>query len=108
MKVGKPFGVSQANVIFVQFTNAVNEVNAEVFNVGTGSYLTAEGPTQPGWTWVECDVADSEAEPLVYFRTSGEVTVRLQAGAEGVGFDQFVLSPARFLENPPADAIVEK
>ncbi len=108
MKVGAPFGVSQANVIWVQFTDAVDKANNEVFNVGTGSYLTAEGPTQQGWTWVECDVADSEAEPLVYFRTSGEVTVRLQAGMEGVGFDQLLLSPARFLEQPPAEPIVEK
>jgi len=108
MKVGAPFGVSQANVIWVQFTDAVDEANQEILNVGTGSYLTAEGPTQEGWTWVECDRADSEAEPLVYFRTSGEVTVRLQAGAEGVGFDQFLLSPARFLELPPVEPIVEK
>ena len=108
MKVGAPFGVSQANVIFVQFTNAVDEANQEIFNVGTGSYLTAEGPAQEGWTWVECDRADSEAEPLVYFKTSGEVTVRLQAGMEGVGFDQFLLSSGRFLEQSPAEPIVEK
>jgi len=57
---------------------------------------------------VECDRADSEAEPLVYFGVSGEVTVRLQAGMEGVGFDQFLLSPDRFLNQPPTEAIVEK
>lgn len=108
MKVGAPFGVSQANIIYVQFTDAVDEANQEILNVGTSSYLTAEGPTQEGWTWVECDRADSEAEPLVYFTVNGEVTVRLQAGAEGVGFDQFVLSPARFLEFPPVEAIIEK
>ncbi len=108
MKVGAPFGVSQANVIFVQFTDAVDAADQEILNVGTGSYLTAEGPTQPGWTWVECDRADSEAEPLVYFRIRGEVTVRLQAGMEGVGFDQFLLSSGRFLEQPPAEPIVEK
>lgn len=108
MKVGEPFGVSQANIMFVQFTDAVDEANQEILNVGTGSYLTAEGPTQQGWTWVECDRADSEAEPLVYFTTSGEVTVRLQAGAEGVGFDQFLLSSDRFLDQPPTEPIVEK
>lgn len=108
MKVGEPFGVSQANVIFAQFTDAVDEANNEILNVGTGSYLTAEGPTQLGWAWVECDRADSEAEPLVYFRNDGEVTVRLQAGMEGVGFDQFLLSPDRFLERSPTEPIVEK
>ena len=33
--------------------------------------------------------------PHVRFRTSGEITVRVQAGMEGVGFDQFLLGPAR-------------
>ncbi len=45
---------------------------------------------------------------MIYFGTSGEVTVRLQAGMEGVGLDQFLLSPARFLEKAPTEAIVEK
>jgi hypothetical protein len=45
---------------------------------------------------------------LIFFRTGGEVTVRLQAGMEGVGFDQVVLSPARFLAKPPAEVVVRK
>jgi hypothetical protein len=45
---------------------------------------------------------------LVRFGKSGEVTVRMQAGQEGVGFDQFLLSPERFLEQPPTEAIVRK
>ena len=44
----------------------------------------------------------------VRFRTSGEITVRVQAGMEGVGFDQFLLSPARFLNRPPSEAVVPK
>lgn len=108
MKVGTPKGKSQANVVWVQFSDAVDEANNELFKPGTGSYLTAEGPTQEGWTWVECDRADSEAEPLVYFGVNGEVTVRLQAGMEGVGFDQFLLSPDRFLNQSPTEAVVEK
>jgi hypothetical protein len=32
----------------------------------------------------------------------------MQAGMEGVGFDQFLLSPAQFLEKPPSEAIVKK
>ena len=109
MKVGAPKGESRANVLWVQFSEAVDKANKEVFKPGTGSYLTAQGPAREGWTWVGCDVADPKAsEPLIYFRTSGEVTVRLQAGMEGVGFDQFLLSPARFLEQPPADAVVQK
>lgn len=104
MKVGAPKGQSQANVLWVQFTDAVDQAGREVLKPGTADFLTAQGPTQQGWNWVGCESSDRR----VRFRTSGEVTVRLQAGMEGVGFDQFVLSPARFLEAPPADAIVQK
>jgi hypothetical protein len=34
--------------------------------------------------------------------------VGVQAGMEGVGFDQFLLSPARFLERPPSQTVVPK
>ncbi|HJS18722.1 MAG TPA: hypothetical protein VJ785_08230 [Anaerolineales bacterium] len=106
MKVGEPKGRSTANVIWVQFSDSFNQANEETFRAGTESYLTAQGPEQPGWTWVGCD--DESSSPLVYFGKDGEVTVRIQAGAEGVGFDQFVLSPANFLNAPPTDAIVVK
>ena len=104
MKVGAPKGKSQANVLWVQFSDAVDQANKEVFKPGTGSYLTARGPTREGWTWVGCESSES----LVHFRTGGEVTVRVQAGMEGVGFDQFLLSPARFLKHPPSETIVKK
>jgi hypothetical protein len=104
MKVGEPKGKSQANMVWVQFSDAVDKANKEVLKPGTGSYLTAQGPAQPGWAWVGCEAP----EPLIRFSTSGEVTVRVQAGMEGVGFDQFLLSPARFLQGPPSDAVVTK
>jgi hypothetical protein len=93
----------------VQFSDAVNADNQEVFAPGTESYLTAQGPKQEGWTWVGCDLEDAgPAESLITFRTSGNVTVYMQAGMEGVGFDQLVLSPTQFLEQPPAEAVVTK
>jgi len=107
MKVGPPKGKSQANLVFVQFTDAVNQANADVLKPGTGDYLSARGPVREGWSWVGCDQADPKAKSLVSFRTN-EVSVRLQAGMEGVGFDQVVLSPARFLEKPPSEAVVAK
>jgi len=39
---------------------------------------------------------------------SNEATVRIQAGMEGVGLDQILLSPARFLEQGPPEAVVAK
>lgn len=109
MKVGAPKGESQANMLWVQFSGAVDNANKQVYKPGTGSYLTATGPTRQGWAWVGCDaVGSASPETLITFRTSGEVTVRLQAGMEGVGFDQVLLSPARFLKQPPTEAIVKK
>jgi hypothetical protein len=109
MKVGKPKGKSQANMLYVQFTGAVDRAGKDVLRPGTGSYLVARGPAREGWTWVGCDPADAGASgPHVIFRAGGEVTVRLQAGMEGVGFDQVLLSPARFLHGPPAEAVVAR
>lgn len=104
MKVGAPKGESQANVLWVQSTGAVDKANREVLRPGTGSYLTAQGPTQPGWAWVGCDGPESP----IYFQSGGEVTVYLQAGMEGVGFDQVLLSPARYLTSPPSEPVVRK
>ena len=109
MKVVTPKGKSQANMLWVQFSDAVDKTDQDVFKAGTGSYLTAHGPGREGWIWVGCGLAGPKwSEPLIYFRNSGEVTVRLQAGMEGVGFDQFLLSPAQFLEKPPSAAVVPK
>jgi hypothetical protein len=108
MKVGTPGGRSQANMVWVQFTGAVDEAGETVLAPRTRSYLTARGPTTVGWTWVACDPEGSGMDQLVRFGSTGEATVRIQAGMEGVGFDQFVLSPARYLENPPSRAVVPK
>ena len=102
-----PKGVSTANKLFVQFTGAVDKANKETLQPSTASYLTAQGPTTVGWTWVGCDPA-SGGDQLVRFKSSGDVTVRVQGGAEGVGFDQFILSPARFLDKAPTEAVVSK
>ena len=59
MKVGKPKGKSQANLLYVQATNAVDRGGREVFKPGTGSYLAAQGPAREGWTWVACDPVES-------------------------------------------------
>jgi len=110
MKVGTPKGKSKANMVWVQFSDAVDKSNKEVLKPGTASYLTAEGPTKEGWAWVSCDLEESKSleQSLVRFKTSGEVTVRIQAGMEGVGFDQFLLSPTQYLEKPPVEAMVKK
>ncbi len=108
MKVGEPLGVSQANMVWVQFTDAVNAAGEETLAPRSRSYLTARGPTEKGWAWVGCDSEQPGLDRLVRFRTTGEVTVRIQAGMEGVGFDQFILSPSRFLDDAPSEIVVLK
>jgi hypothetical protein len=108
LKVGEAKGRSTANVVWVQFSSSVNQTNQEVFREGTKSYLTAQGPTDLGWTWVGCNAPQGGSDSLVYFPSNGEATVRIQAGAEGVGIDQFVLSPAKFLNEPPSEPVVQK
>lgn len=105
MKVGQPKGQSQANLFYVQFTGAVDQAGQEILKPRSPSYLSVRGPAREGWAWTGHGQADP---PRVYFAATGEVTVRMQAGMEGVGFDQFVLSPARFLEKPPTEAVVAK
>jgi hypothetical protein len=106
MKVGPPKGEALANRVYLQFTNAVDKGGREILKPRTGDYLTAQGPTTQGWTWVGCDAKSGDS--LIYFKAAGPSTVRVQGGMEGVGFDQLVLSPGRFLKQPPKEAIVRK
>jgi hypothetical protein len=109
MKVGASKGASTANVMWVQLSHAVDKANQPVFQPESASFLTAQGLAQEGWSWVECALEEAETdEPVVTFNTSGEITVLVQAGMEGVGFDQFLLSSAQFLEQPPTEAIIQK
>ena len=108
MKVGALKGASKANVIWAQFSDAYDETNTDALQPGSDSYLTAEGPEQEGWAWVECDRADSDIDSAVYFKVAGNITVRLQAGAEGVGFDQLLLSPEKYFDLAPSEQVIGK
>lgn len=109
MKVGTPKGVSKANKLWLQFSKAVDAKGKEMLKPGSASYLTAQGPAEPGWAWVPCLAAGEKAPgSLLTFKGGGEITVLIQAGMEGVGFDQLILSPARFLDQAPTEAVVVK
>jgi hypothetical protein len=53
-------------------------------------------------------MTDQSPGSMIHFNTNGEITVRLQAAMEGVAFDQFLLSPTKYLESPPPGPIVPK
>lgn len=105
MKVGTPKGVSKANKLWVQFSKVVDASGKEILKPESGSYLTAQGPTTSGWAWVPCELGSAKSTKIT-FKGGGEVTVYIQAGQEGVGFDQLVLSPARYLDAAPTEAVV--
>jgi hypothetical protein len=109
MKVGTAQRRSTANVIRVQFSEAFDAYDKQILQPGTASYLTARGPVQQGWDWVPCNLEGAASiGSLVYFQADGEITARLQFGMEGVGFDQLLLSPATYLEQPPSTSVLEK
>lgn len=109
MKVGTPKGVSKANKLWLQFSKAVDAKGKELLKPGSENYLTAQGPATPGWAWVPClGSGDKLPGALLTFKSGGEISVLVQAGMEGVGFDQLVLSPVRFLDQAPTTPIVEK
>ena len=76
---GAPRGKSSVNLVWAQFSIAVNRAGDEVFKSGSGSYLTVTGPTEKGWQWVGCDPPGrvSPADSFNYFQGSGTTTVRL-------------------------------
>ena len=109
MKVGTPLRRSTANLIRVQLSDAYDAYNNQILQPGTASYLTAQGPAGQGWAWVGCNLEEpASTGTLIYFHRDGEITARVQFGMEGVGFDQFLLSPATYLANAPSALVVEK
>ncbi|MFN8444074.1 MAG: hypothetical protein U0175_25050 [Caldilineaceae bacterium] len=109
LKVGEAKGVSTANMVYVQMSDAEDAAGNVILLDNTDSYLIAQGPDKAGWAWAPCAFKDAAPEAsLIRFGTTGEVTVRIQAGMEGVGFDQFVLSSEKYLKDAPTDAVVSK
>ncbi len=105
----EPCGPRHQHVVHVQITGATDKTTGESLDVGGARYLTIRGDGKPGWGWWGRDSQDSRAvEPLLVFRSSGEVTVRLYEGNHGTAIDQVLLSPAKYLDRPPAEAILPK
>lgn len=102
-------GKKKPGVLYVQFSDAVDRGGKDVFRMNTAQFLTLRGTERDRWAWVGRDLADARSqEPVLYFRTTGEVSVRVTVGDAGSAFDQLVLSPSRYFEKPPADPVVPK
>jgi hypothetical protein len=96
-------------ILWVQFDSAVDKEGRPLYPIGTKQALAVRGTRADKWIWSGKDLGDAAAtEPLLYFKASGDVTVRITSGVGGAAFDQFVLSPLKYLEKPPADFVVPK
>jgi serine/threonine protein kinase len=105
VRAGRP----EEGLLYLQVSGAVDPEGKEAWDPGSKSRILLRGTLDSPWKWASRDLADSTSvEPVIRFRVGGEVTVRLGASGSGSGFDQVVLSPRRFLDGPPAEAILPK
>jgi hypothetical protein len=92
----------------VQFSDALSASGSPIYRIGTTSALAAKLGTcsscpPQGWGWTNRaywlpDTGD------VWFAASGTHTLRIQIRGDGVGLDQIVLSPSRYVDAAPGPA----
>jgi glucose/arabinose dehydrogenase/PKD repeat protein len=96
--------------IWVQFSGAVDTTTGSPrYRIGGATGLNVNQATcadcvPSGWGWQNRGYWESDTGE-VQFAASGPQTLRIQIREDGVSIDQIVLSPSRFLTNPPGPAI---
>ena len=90
--------------MFVQFSGAVTSSGTATARIGTTSALAVfleegSGAGISGWGWNDGDYGGLAAP--VYFATSGEQTIRIQAREDGIAWDQLVLSSVTYASAAP-------
>ena len=91
---------------FVQFDHSVDKAGAARWRIGTTSaadYVLEDcsGCAISGWGWQDTGYGAGVLGPEVYFSTSGAQRIRIQVREDGLGIDQVVLSPAKYLTTAP-------
>jgi hypothetical protein len=92
--------------VYVQFNQSVDAVGAPMWRIGTisGTPVVLEdagGAGVSGWGWQDNGYGPGALGPVVYFGTAGTQRLRIQVREDGLGIDQVVLSPARYLTVSP-------
>ena len=92
--------------VYVQFDRSVAQTGVPVYRIGTTSATTytledCSGCGLSGWGWQDNAYGAGALGPLVYFATSGPQRIRVQVREDGLGIDQIVLSPQRYLQLAP-------
>ena len=90
----------------MQFSGAVDAREAPVFRIGTldRSVVRLEdciGCGLSGWGWQDNGFGAGVLGPEIYFAATGLQTIRVQRREDGIRIDQVLLSPARWLTEPP-------
>jgi hypothetical protein len=92
--------------VFVQFSGSVDANGAAMWRIGStdATAVVLEdcgGCGEAGWGWQDNGYGTGVLGPVVYFATSGLQRVRVQTREDGLGVDQIVLSPSRYLSQSP-------
>jgi hypothetical protein len=92
--------------VFVQFSSSVDASGAAVWRIGSADATTVVledcgGCGETGWGWQDNGYGTGVLGPVVYFTTTGPQRLRIQTREDGLGIDQVVLSPGRYLSQAP-------
>ena len=92
--------------VFVQFSGSVDAGGTPMWRIGSAdaTIVVLEdcgGCGEQGWGWQDNGYGTGVLGPVVYFATSGPQRVRIQTREDGLGVDQVVLSPGRYLSASP-------
>jgi hypothetical protein len=92
--------------VHVQFDGSVGAGGTEVFRIGTPSSAEVNleecsGCGLSGWGWQDNGYGVDALGPPIYFVSSGLQRLRIQTREDGLGIDQIVLSPGRYLSSAP-------
>ena len=91
-------GEKEGTLFFVQFSGATDKGGKELFPIDGREAFKAR-TQKAGWTWLSVD-------PPVVFK-GAEARLRITAGSGGA-FDQIVVSPQKYLEKAPGEAVVPR
>jgi hypothetical protein len=92
--------------VHVQFDRAVDGAGAPAYRIGSTSSAAVNledcsGCGLSGWGWQDNGYGVGVLGPLIAFAETGPQRLRVQVREDGVGIDQIVLSPERYVSSAP-------
>ena len=92
--------------VHVQFDGSVDASGAATYRIGTTSSAEinledCSGCGLSGWAWQDNGYGTGVLGQPIYFSSTGPQRMRVQIREDGIGIDQVVLSPVRYLSTAP-------